>query len=86
MPTKKTAKKAPKKTAPKKTAKAAVKTKKKKVAVKKKAAAKVKKGQAYECHVCGLRVVVDEVCGCVEEHALICCMKPMTKKRTRKAA
>lgn len=55
----------------------------KKPTVKKKVAAKVKKGQAYECHVCGLRVVVDEVCGCVEEHALICCMKPMKKKRAK---
>jgi hypothetical protein len=51
---------------------------------KKKAAAKVKKGQGYECHVCGLRVVVDNICGCVEEHALICCEKPMKKKRARK--
>lgn len=84
MPTKKTAKKATKKTTKKtpakKTAKAAAKTKKTKVVAKKKATAKIKKGQAYECHVCGLRVVVDEVCGCVEEHALICCMKPMEKR------
>ncbi len=68
--TKKTAKKAP--------------AKKKKAAPKKKAAAKTKKGQGYECHVCGLRVVVDNVCGCVEEHALICCEKPMKKKRAKK--
>ncbi len=71
MPVKKTAKKSPAK-------------KKKKAAPKKKAAAKVKKGQGYECHVCGLRVVVDNVCGCVEEHVLICCEKPMKKKRARK--
>ncbi len=58
--------------------------KKKKAAPKKKAAAKIKKGQGYECHVCGLRVVVDNVCGCVEEHVLICCEKPMKKKRARK--
>jgi len=75
MPVKKTTKKT-KKAAPKKTAKKTTK----KTAAKKKVAAKAKKGQAYECHVCGLRVVVDEVCGCVEEHALICCMKPMKKK------
>jgi hypothetical protein len=75
MPVKKTAKKTAKKTPAKKT---------KKAAPKKKAAAKIKKGQAYECHVCGLRVVVNNVCGCVEEHALICCKKPMKKKRAKK--
>ena len=75
MPVKKTTKK---------TAKKALAKKKKKVAPKKKAAAKIKKGQAYECHVCGLRVVVNNVCGCVEEHALICCKKPMKKKRAKK--
>ena len=69
MPVKKTTKKTVKKTPAKKT---------------KKAAAKIKKGQAYECHVCGLRVVVNNVCGCVEEHALICCKKPMKKKRAKK--
>jgi hypothetical protein len=69
MPVKKTTKKTAKKTPAKKT---------------KKAAAKIKKGQAYECHVCGLRVVVNNVCGCVEEHALICCKKPMKKKRAKK--
>jgi len=75
MPVKKTTKKTAKKTAAKKTGKAAPK---------KKAAAKIKKGQAYECQVCGLRVVVNNVCGCVEEHALICCKKPMKKKRAKK--
>ncbi len=75
MPVKKTTKKTAKKTPAKK---------KKKAAPKKKAAAKIKKGQAYECHVCGLRVVVNNVCGCVEEHALICCKKPMKKKRAKK--
>jgi hypothetical protein len=75
MPVKKTTKKPAKKTPAKKT---------KKAAPKKKAAAKIKKGQAYECHVCGLRVVVDNICGCVEEHALICCTKPMKKKTARK--
>lgn len=75
MPVKKTTKKTAKKTPAKKT---------KKAAPKKKAAAKLKKGQAYECHVCGLRVVVNNVCGCVEEHALICCKKPMKKKRAKK--
>jgi hypothetical protein len=75
MPVKKTTKKTAKKTPAKKI---------KKAAPKKKAAAKIKKGQAYECHVCGLRVVVNNVCGCVEEHALICCKKPMKKKRAKK--
>ncbi len=69
MPVKKTTKKTAKKTPAKKT---------------KKVAAKIKKGQAYECHVCGLRVVVNNVCGCIEEHALICCKKPMKKKRAKK--
>lgn len=68
MPVKKTTKKTAKKTATKKT---------RKVAPKKKAAAKIKKGQSYECHVCGFRVIVDEVCGCSEEHVLVCCDKPM---------
>ena len=64
----------------KKTAKKAAVKKTKKAAPKKKVTATAKKGQAYECRVCGLRVIVDKVCGCVEEHALICCTKPMTKK------
>ncbi len=75
MPVKKTTKKTAKKSPAKK---------KKKAAPKKKTSAKIKKGQAYECHVCGLRVVVNNVCGCVEEHALICCKKPMKKKRAKK--
>jgi hypothetical protein len=80
MPAKKTTKKAAPKGATKKTARKPAAKKTKKPAAKKKVAAKAKKGSAYECHVCGLRVVVDQVCGCVEEHALICCMKPMKKK------
>ena len=75
MPVKKATKKTTKKTPAKK---------KKKAAPKKKAAAKIKKGQAYECHVCGLREVVNNVCGCVEEDALICCKKTMNKKRAKK--
>lgn len=81
--TKKTAKrtvKKAKKTTPRKTVKA---TPKKKVTPKKKAA-KVKKGETYECGVCGVRIVVDEACGCVEEHAFICCMKPMKKRAKKK--
>ena len=60
--------------------KKAKKPAKKKAAKKKVSAAKVKRGPAYECGVCGFRVVVDEACGCVEEHALICCNQPMAKK------
>jgi len=44
---------------------------------------KIKKDQAYECGICGFRIIVDE-CGCVEEHYLICCDKPMTQKRGKK--
>jgi hypothetical protein len=54
-------------------------TKPKKAAKPKKAPAKKK--PALECGVCGYRVVVDQTCGCVEEHALICCGQPMKKKR-----
>jgi hypothetical protein len=50
----------------------------------KKAAAK--KADGYECQVCGYRVVVDEACGCAEEHVLICCGKPMKKTAAKKPA
>ena len=53
----------------------------KKAAKKSVAKGKNKKGQALECGVCGLSVTVDEICGCAEEHPIICCMKPMKKKR-----
>ena len=46
---------------------------------------KVKEGQAYECGVCGFRLVVDD-CGLVEEHYLICCSEAMTQKRAKKPA
>ena len=52
---------------------------------KKKPARKTKKGDAYECRVCGYRIIVDQTCGCVEEHTFICCEKPM-KKKTKKSA
>ena len=92
MPAKKTAKKSVNKTAAKKVTKAKKATKKKdakkptKTAPEKKAPAKTQKGLSYECSVCGFRVVVDEFCGCVEEHILLCCNKPMKKKRSKKAA
>ncbi len=52
-----------------------------KKAVKKivKKAAPAKKAPAMTCEVCGYRVIVDEACGCVEEHVLLCCNQPMTK-------
>jgi hypothetical protein len=52
---------------------------------KKKPAQKTKKGDAYECRVCGYRIIVDEACGCVEEHTFICCAQSM-KKKAKKAA
>jgi hypothetical protein len=63
MATKKT-----KKPAPKARAKAPAKAK-----------SKAKPKNALECRVCGYRVVVDESCGCVEEHILLCCGQPMAK-------
>jgi len=41
----------------------------------------VKKGEAYKCTVCGLSVVVDEVCGCIDTCDIICCEKPMKPKK-----
>ncbi len=46
---------------------------------------KAKKNDAYECRICGYRIVVDEVCGCAEEHIFVCCDKPM-KKAAKKPA
>jgi len=45
----------------------------------KKAAPRAKKAPAYACSVCGYRVIVDQACGCVEEHVLLCCGQPMAK-------
>ena len=54
-----------------------------KKAVKKVSKKTVAKGDAYQCGVCGLAVTVDEVCGCVDAHDIICCDKPMKpRKRT----
>jgi hypothetical protein len=44
------------------------------------------RGDSYVCRVCGLSVVVDEVCGCGEVHELICCEQPMRKTATRAKA
>lgn len=38
---------------------------------------KVGKGDSYVCGVCGLAVVVDEACGCVDVCDIICCGKTM---------
>ena len=48
--------------------------------VKAKAKPKAKAPDKLECHICGYRVIVDETCGCAEEHVLICCGEPMAKK------
>jgi hypothetical protein len=45
----------------------------------KKAAPRAKKAPKLECVVCGYRVVIDQSCGCVEEHVLLCCGRPMNK-------
>lgn len=45
---------------------------------------KGKVGQSYACGVCGLAVTVDEDCGCVESHDIICCETPMKKKRAKR--
>ena len=36
--------------------------------------------EAVECAVCGYRLVVDEACGCADEHVLICCGQPMVRR------
>jgi hypothetical protein len=43
----------------------------------------VKKGEVYQCGVCGLAVTVDEVCGCVDACDIICCETQMKPKRKR---
>jgi hypothetical protein len=62
--------------ATKKTSKSAPKAKAKAPA---KAKPKARPKNALECRVCGYRVIVDESCGCVEEHILLCCGQPMAK-------
>lgn len=58
----------------------ATKTLKKKAPkAKPKARPKAKAKPGLECRVCGYRVIVDEACGCAEEHVLICCGRPMAK-------
>lgn len=40
-----------------------------------------KKGDAYQCGVCGLVVTVDEVCNCVDACDIICCGEEMKPKK-----
>ena len=64
MPAKK---KTAKKAAPKPRAKAPAK-------------ARRRASEAIECDVCGYRLIVDEACGCADEHVLICCGQPMVRR------
>ncbi len=41
-------------------------------------------GSAYACEVCGAYAVIDPVCGCAEEHVVICCGKPMKKAAAKR--
>lgn len=55
--------------------------------VKKSKKQKLKDGEKLTCRVCGLIVVVDEICGCIETCNIICCEKQMKKiKAPKKAA
>jgi hypothetical protein len=65
----------PAKTKPKAKPKKIVKPVKKAVA---KAVPKAK-APKLACEICGYRIIVDEACGCVEEHILLCCGEPMKK-------
>lgn len=86
MPAKKTTKKPGVKKTARKAAPKSTKPAPKPTSVEKETGAKLKKNAAYECSVCGFRVIVDELCGCAEEHVLICCDKKMIEKKTKKAA
>ena len=46
--------------------------------------AKARKGDMYSCEVCGLIVVVDEVCGCATAD-LVCCKAPMGRGKAAAA-
>ena len=43
-----------------------------------------KKGEKYKCESCGLVVLVEDACGCVEPN-LICCDVPMKQVKEAKA-
>ncbi len=52
-----------------------------KKAVKKVAKKGIKKGDVYQCSVCGLAVRVDELCGCIDACDIVCCSKEMKPKK-----
>jgi len=54
-------------------------------ATKKVAAKPFAKGDKLECQVCGLAVVIDTECDCVEACEIICCEQPMKPKRATRA-
>ena len=45
---------------------------------------RMKKGDKYRCSICGLVVKIDDTCDCVGMCDIICCDKPMEKKRKTK--
>ncbi|MBI4330704.1 MAG: hypothetical protein HY673_05455 [Chloroflexi bacterium] len=47
-------------------------------------AKKPAKGTALSCEVCGMSVIVDEVCDCAEVHEIICCEEAMKPKKAAK--
>jgi len=41
---------------------------------------RIKKGDKYQCDICGLVVKIDDTCGCADMCDIVCCDKPMKKK------
>jgi hypothetical protein len=39
-----------------------------------------KKKPKLVCDVCGFALTVDNVCGCIEEHPIMCCGTQMSRK------
>ncbi len=56
-----------------------------KAAPARKAPVKHEKGTPLECELCGMAVIVDELCDCVEVHEIFCCGEPMKPKAGAKA-
>jgi hypothetical protein len=50
---------------------------------KKVAAKPFAKGDKLECQVCGLAVVIDTECDCVEACEIICCEQPMKPRKAK---
>ncbi len=44
---------------------------------------KMAKGDSYTCEVCGLSVLIDEACDCVEACDIICCDQPMKERKVK---